>query len=354
MNEWTQSLRLTPSNLLNFLIALGAILLLAKLTDLIINRVLRRLTRQTRWEIDDKILDIAHQPVMFGVVLIGVAQALVLLELSDPLRFKLNAFLYSLLFLVLSIAAVRFLMLFIDGTFARIADKTGLSTELNPLLKNVAKVGVIVALLMAILSVWRVDITPLLASAGIAGVAVALAAKDTLANFFGGISVFVDRPYKIGDYIVLDDGQRGEVVNIGVRSTRIKTRDDILITIPNSVMANTKIINQSAPIPNFRIRIAIGVAYGSNVDQVESVLQRIAHENSMVLKEPAPRVRFRSFGDSALNFELLCWCEEPALQGQLVHQLNMTLYKTFEREGIKIPFPQRDIHFHHTGNAAIP
>jgi len=344
MNEWVESLRLTESRGLNFVIALGAILLLAKLSDIIIDKVLRRLTRRTQSVIDDKLLDIAHQPVLSGVILIGTAQAFGLLDLSDNVLFKMRALLYSLLFLVLSIAAIRFLMLFIDGAFARIADRTGLGTELSPLLKNVAKVGIIIALLMAVLSVWRVDITPLLASAGIVGVAVALAAKDTLANFFGGISVFVDRPYKIGDYIVLDDGQRGEVVNIGVRSTRIKTRDDILITIPNSFMANTKIINQSAPIPNFRIRIAIGVAYGSDVDKVESVLQRIAEENSMVVKDPAPRVRFRTFGDSALNFELLCWCQEPALQGQLVHHLNMTIYKIFEREGIKIPFPQRELH----------
>jgi len=348
MDNWIEKLRLTESAWLNFLIALGACLILAKLVDVIINQVLRRLVRRTRWEMDDRILDIAHQPVLFGVLLIGTSQALGLLTLSESVLFKFRAFLYSVLLFVLAIAAVRVIVLFIDGAFHRIADKTGLGTELNPLFKNVAKVGVIVALLMGILSAWRVDITPLLASAGIVGVAAALAAKDTLANFFGGISVFVDRPYKIGDYIVLEDGQRGEVVNIGVRSTRIKTRDDILITIPNSVMATTKIINQSAPIPNFRVRIAVGVAYESDVDHVEATLQRIAVENSMVLKEPNPRVRFRSFGDSSLNFELLCWCEEPALQGLLIHQLNMSIHKTFAKEGIKIPFPQREISIHRT------
>jgi len=134
MNEWIERLRLTDSSGMNFLIALGAILLLAKLSDVVINKVLRRLTRKTRWELDDKLLDIAQQPVLSAVLLIGTVQAFDLLDLSDNVLFKMRAFLYSLLFLVLSIAAIRFLVLFIDGTFARIADRTGLGTELSPLL----------------------------------------------------------------------------------------------------------------------------------------------------------------------------------------------------------------------------
>ena len=164
---------------------------------------------------------------------------------------------------------------------------------------------------MVILSIWKINITPLLASAGIAGLAIAIAAKDTLSNFFGGISIFMDRPYKIGDYIVLDSGERGEVVAIGMRSTRMKTRDDILISIPNSILANSKIINESAPVPNFRVRIPVSVAYGSDIDLVEKTLLDIASKNDQILQEPVPRVRFREFGDSALNFQLLCWAREP-------------------------------------------
>ena len=116
------------------------------------------------------------------------------------------------------------------------------------------------------------NVTPLLASAGIVTAAVALASKDTLANFFGGVSIFVDRPYRLRDYIILESGERGEVVNIGIRSTRILTRDDVLITVPNAVLANSKIINQSGQVPRYRIRAKVGVGYGSDVDKVEEVL----------------------------------------------------------------------------------
>jgi MscS family membrane protein len=167
-----------------------------------------------------------------------------------------------------------------------------------------------------------------------------------IANFLGGISVFVDKPFTIGDYIVLDKGERGEVVAIGVRSTRIKTRDDVLITIPNSIVANSKIINESAPMPNFRVRIPVSVAYGSDIDLVQATLLAIAGKNENVLTDPIPNVRFREFGESALNFELLCWISEPAMRGLTVHDLNCAVYRTFSETGITIPFPQRDVHIH--------
>ena len=186
--------------------------------------------------------------------------------------------------------------------------------------------------------------TAVFASAGIVGLGVALAARETLANFFGGISIFLDRPFKSGDYIVLDSGERGRVVEVGMRSTRIITRDDILISIPNSLITNTKVVNQSAPRNRFRVRIKVGVAYGSDVDQVQEVLLTIARDNKMVAFVPDPRVRFRQFGDSALEFELLCWARRPEDKGRLVHELNLQIYKGFTAAGIEIPFPQSDVH----------
>lgn len=186
--------------------------------------------------------------------------------------------------------------------------------------------------------------TAVFASAGIVGLGVALAARETLANFFGGISIFLDRPFKSGDYIVLDTGERGRVVEIGLRSTRIVTRDDVLISIPNSLMTSTKVINQSAPRNRFRVRIKVGVAYGTDVDQVEESLLSIARDNKMVAFVPDPRVRFRQFGDSALEFELLCWARRPEDRGLMVHELNHQIYKSFAAAGIEIPFPQRDVH----------
>jgi MscS family membrane protein len=148
----------------------------------------------------------------------------------------------------------------------------------------------------------------------------------------------------VGDYIVLDSGDRGEVTRVGIRSTRLLTRDDVEIIIPNSEMANTKVVNESGGRwLKFRIRIKVGVAYGSDVDHVTTVLERVALAHDRVCRDPEPRVRMRGFGDSSLDFELLCWVEHPSERGLVSHHLYMDIYKVLRGEGIEIPFPQRDV-----------
>ncbi len=183
----------------------------------------------------------------------------------------------------------------------------------------------------------------LITGLGIGGIAVALAGREALSNIIGTFMIILDRPFKLGDYIVLD-GERGEVAQVGIRSTRIRTRDDILISIPNATIANAKMINESAPVSMSRIRIKLGIAYDSDLKKVERVLLGIAEQNKAVLPDPAPRVRFRSFGDSALELELLCWIDEPRLKGRAVHELSWAIKEKFQKEGIGIPFPQRDVH----------
>jgi MscS family membrane protein len=192
---------------------------------------------------------------------------------------------------------------------------------------------------------WNINVTAWIASAGILGLAISFAAKDTLANLFSGVFILTDAPFKLGDFIVLDSGERGEVTHIGIRSTRLLTRDDVEITVPNSIMGNAKITNETGgPYERYRIRVKVGVAYGSDIDKVKSVLMDVAGSQPEVCKAPAPRVRFRAFGDSSLDHELLCWVDKPVLRGRVTHLLNTAVYKRFIKEGIDIPFPQRDVY----------
>ena len=319
-------------------------ILLAKIADILTDKVFRRLAKFTKSEFDDRMIDLIHRPVFFTVIALGSIHSIKILNTSDKFIFYANGVLFSFLVILWCICIIKISNLIIKNTIHKVRDITGLRRELTPLVENIWKVLVIIGSSMFILSRWKINITPLLASAGIAGVAVALAAKDTLANFFGGISIFVDKSYKIGDYIVLDSGERGEVVSIGIRSTRIKTRDDILISIPNSVIANTKIINESAPVPNFRIRVPISVAYGTDINRVEDILLVIAGSNDNVQNSPEPRVRFRTFGDSGLHFELLCWAKEPAVRGKTIHEINKEIYFKFNEADVTIPFPHRTVY----------
>jgi len=337
-------LNISASPYVNALIYILVFIILAKTADLLVDKVIRKFTRFTKSDVDDRIVDLVHRPIFFTIIIMGIVLTAANLEPSGKAIFYTKGMMYSILAVIWCVTVIRISNTIIEHTVHKVSDVTGLSKDIMPLVKNVSKIVMIVAAVTVVLSIWKINITPVIASAGIAGAAVAFAAKDTIANFFGGISVFVDKPFTIGDYIVLDKGERGEVVTIGVRSTRIKTRDDILITIPNSIIANTKIINESAPVPNFRVRIPVAVAYGSDIDMVQNTLLEIAKENGNILPDPAPRVRFREFGDSSLNFELLCWAKEPALRGITIHELNCAIYKKFSGSGIKIPFPQRDVH----------
>jgi small-conductance mechanosensitive channel len=194
---------------------------------------------------------------------------------------------------------------------------------------------------------WGINVGGLLMTGGIAGLAVGFAAKDTLANLFSGFFILADAPYQVGDFIVLDSGERGQVTHVGLRSTRLLTRDDIEITIPNAVIGNAKITNESGGRwEKERIRVKVGVAYGSDVDRVRQVLMEIAEGNPSIDDEPEPRVRFRQFGESGLDFELMGWIHEPVLRGRVLDALNTEVYKRFAVEGIEIPFPKRDVYLH--------
>ncbi len=317
----------------------------AKLTDLCIDKLLKHLANRTKITGDDLIIEILHRPICVSIFLLGLLHALIIPPtLTSPWNTVLPDLIKTFLLLFWWSALLRGLNRLHEARAANFIKRKHIDKDLLYLIKNVSRVILIFAGIAWILIIWRVDLTPLFASAGIAGIAIALAAKDTMANFFGGISIFADQAYKVGDYIILDSGERGEVIEMGVRSTKIKTRDDVQISIPNSIMANSKIINESAPIPRFRIRIAIGVAYGSDLAKVERILLGIARNNTMLAKTPEPRVRVRSFAESSVNLQLLVWVIDPAQKGLQTHNLLIAIYKAFAEQNIVIPFPQRDIH----------
>ncbi len=218
-------------------------------------------------------------------------------------------------------------------------------TGMLALIKNVSKVVLFMLAVYFMFLAWDINVTAWVASAGIVGLALSFAARDTLSNLFAGVSIVMDAPYKTGDFIILDTGQRGVVTNIGLRSTRIMTRDDIEITIPNGVIGNSTITNEAGgPSEKHRIRISVGVAYGSDMDHVIATLEKVAADHEEVCSNPAPRVRFRAFGESSLDFELLCWIDRPVDRGRLRHELGVNVYKAFAASDIQIPFPQRDLH----------
>ncbi|WP_428606419.1 mechanosensitive ion channel family protein [Sedimenticola sp.] len=317
----------------------------AKLVSLLVNRGIRKLTGHTKSTLDDQLISLLHRPLFWSVVLLGLLLAATVAELSPSLfTFTRSAILSLLLFwwMLFSLRASRVILI----SVSRHSDTSSLvRPQTLPLFTNLVAVIVIALGVYFIFQAWDVDMTAWLASAGIAGIAIGFAAKDTLANLFSGVFILADSPYKIGDYVVIDNNVRGMVTHIGIRSTRLLTRDDVEVTIPNSVMGNSKVVNESGgPYEKYRIRIRVSVAYGSDIDQVCALLQTIGEEEPQVCTDPAPRVRFRSFGDSGLIVDLMAWVEKPELRGRVTHLLNSAIYKRFMAQGIEIPYSKQDLY----------
>jgi small-conductance mechanosensitive channel len=317
---------------------------LGKIADWVLSSMAGRIARRSSTRLDDDVVALLHRPIFLSFVLLGLGLATQHVDIGDmPEQITLS--------LLKTIAILIWYNLFFGliTVLVREARKTPgsklVQSGLLALLQNAARIALIAMAIYFAFLAWEIEVTAWLASAGIVGLALGLAAKDTLSNVFAGVSIVADAPYKTGDFIILDSGERGVVTQIGLRSTRLLTRDDVEITIPNGILGNSKIINEAGgPSQKHRIRIAVGVAYGSDLDHVIATLEGVAADNSEVCKNPAPRVRFRNFGESSLDFELLCWIERPVDRGRLHHELNCAVYKAFIANNIVIPFPQRDLY----------
>ena len=331
-----------------YLKALGIVLIFAVFAlifNLVIIRFLKRVTAKTAIEGDDRILDLLQRPLFVSLVIVGLAQATRVLQLPENVLFVTLSILKTIAVFVWTSFAIKFAKFLLNKISAGRKERQLIQKSTLPLFSNLAIIIIVATAIYFLFIAWGINVSAWLASAGIIGLALSFAAKDTLANLFAGVFILADTPYKLGDYIVLDSGERGQVTHIGIRSTRLLTRDDVEITVPNSVMGNAKITNEAGgPSAKHRIRVKVGVAYGSDIDKVREVLEQIAINNTQVCKTPEPRVRFRNFGNSSLDFELLCWVDMPVLRGQVLDKLYTEVYKEFMNVGIEIPYTKQDVY----------
>lgn len=317
----------------------------ASLITWILFKLVRKVTIKTSFDLDDQIAVLIRPPIYYTLLVSGISYGLSLMPLADSVERLVTRGVQTLGVIVWIFFFTRLATLLL-ARLARLSDRFAfIQHRTLTLFDNVAKVAVFGVGIYAVFVIWKIDMTAWLASAGIVGIAVGFAAKDTLSNLFAGVFILADAPYKVGDYVVMDRGDRGKVTNIGLRSTRILTRDDVEITIPNSIIGNSTIINQSGgPSEKLRVRIKVGVAYGTDIDQVREILMDVAGREPLVCTTPEPRVRFRMFGASSLDFELLGWVSRPELRGRAMDALNSSVYKQFTRFGIEIPYAKQDLY----------
>jgi MscS family membrane protein len=189
----------------------------------------------------------------------------------------------------------------------------------------------------------KVQITPFLAGLGIIGIAVALASQELFSNFFGALTIFFDKPYKVGDRITLPSGATGDVIDIGMRSTRIKTLDNIVIIAPNSKVASATITNRSEPDHNYRYTLRFSIAYGADIDKASALLLDIVKGMRGVLEKPAPEVYVSRLGEYSVELVLLVWAEDFRRDSDIPDRVYPQVCKRFAAEGIEMPYPTRTV-----------
>ena len=195
----------------------------------------------------------------------------------------------------------------------------------------------------------ELPLSKLWAAAGIGSLAIALAAQETIANLISGVIILLDRPFLTGDRIELLDGTFGDVVDIGLRSTKIISLDNTIYIIPNAIISSQRITNHSYPDYKLKVSHNIGVAYGSDMEKVKKVIEDILREHPKVLNNPVWGIWFMEFGDSSLNFLIRYWIRDYKNKFIIMDEINMEINNKFEEEHIEIPFPQTDVHIFNKG-----
>lgn len=325
-------------------ILLGS-LVAALLIELLFRKVITRLVRLTKSTVDDEIARSIRQPIYLSTIIACIAWALRVAPMHATVVRIADATLWTIAIVLWSITLARVSSLVFSAIAQRSGSDSFVRVSTQPIFEIFSKLGLFGASSYAIMLAWNINVGAWLASAGIAGIALGFAAKDSLSNLFAGIFIVADSPYKVGDFIELDGDLRGSVTSIGFRSTRLLTLDDIEIIVPNSVLGNAQIVNESGgPFRRARVAVVVECAYGSDVDLVREVMLKCADGAQFVSDEPRPLVRFASFGGSGLVHQLLVWIERPRYRELVTDDLNRRIYKAFMEAGIEIPYSKHDIY----------
>ncbi len=304
-----------------------------------------RLTAFTRTGLDDQILRRITPPTSTLVVFGGLYFAVRSLPLPEKAYLVLSGAVYIIIVIVVTVIVGRGISEILNWYGRKLSERhgVGVDRQIIPPLEKIITIFLVGIALMVILRHFNYDILSVVTALGIGSLAIGLAAKDTLANMISGFTLMVDRPFRIGDRIQLTSGQWGDVADIGLRTTKIKTVDNTLLVIPNSELCNTILINLAFPDVRAKGRVDVGVGYDCDVEEVKRILVDTALGVPEVLHDPAPEAFFVSFGESALNMSLFFWVEDYKSIFPITDRINEQIINRFRAHRINIPYPIRTV-----------
>jgi len=327
-------------------------LMIGKVVNFIIKKSFHHVTSKTKTTLDDLVINAISKPILIGIFIVALNISVNLLSMLSIYGSEI-IFAFTIIYAVfIGWTAVRIINAIITWYADEIAERTKSKTDEQflPIFKKLSYGVVGILIILWLMGQMGVEITTLIAAMGIGGLAIALALQDTLSEFFAGAHIILDRPINIGDYIELDSGDKGTVVDIGWRSTRVRNYQNNMVVIPNSKLASSKIINYFSPKEEVGFTVDGGVGYGEDLERVEKVALeeagKILKKLDVGPKNFKPIMRFQEFGDSNINFKIILRVKKYGDQFLVKHEFIKALKKRFDKEKIEIAWPVRKVYLH--------
>lgn len=305
---------------------------------------LKKITQKTETHIDDIVIDAVKKPFILWCIILGISMAIRITNFPEKIVIFADKILISLWIISFTLMIAKIISKVIE---VYISGRKG-TPQMSSLTQNVASWTIIAVGLLIILDKLGISITPIITALGVGGLAVALALQDTLSNLFAGFHITLSKQIRVGDYIKLDTGQEGYVVDIGWRNTRIRELSNNMIMISNSKLAQAIVTNYYLPEKDLAVLVQVGVHYSSNLEKVEKVTIEVAKNVLETVKGGdksfEPFIRYHTFSDSSINFTVILRGLEFTDKFLITHEFIKRLKVRYDKEGIMIPFPIRTVY----------
>ncbi len=340
-------LGLSSADWINLAISIILALFLYKVGMWLIQSLLRRVVERTATDLDDRFLTAMNDQIRWFITIFAIEMSLLRLQFIDAVLKARIRDISFLLYLVTSFFVTWKLVGFaLDHLQTRLSQRMD-SNQVKTLMQLVGwvvKFFVVFIYITILLEFFGISITAVTAVLGLGGLALSLAAQDTIADFISGIIILIDQPFRIGDRIEIDKVSTwGDVIEIGMRSTKIRTRDNRLVIIPNSTIGTSAVVNYSFPDSTYRVQIELGIGYGQDIDKIRHIIIEAVEKLDGVLKEKSVEALFLEFGETTMTFRVRWWIESYVDTRRMFDKVNQALYTALEGAGIEMPFTTYDV-----------
>ncbi len=305
----------------------------------------KKIQKTDNIQINTRIFRVIRRALFYGVILATGTYLIRLFNIG-----LLEKIFHSLMIILLATPVKDGLLIVLEYIQKNIVDRTKTKVDdvIFDLLNKFSGAIIYATAVILALDVLGMNVMPFIAGAGVAGIAIGFAAKDTLSNLIAGVLLIIDRPFEIGDRIEVwsapsGSATWGDVIDIGLRATKIKTTDHIIIIIPNNEIMKRDIVNYTSISTKIRVRINVGVAYDTDIEKAKDLIKDVAGEAAWISKEPPPKVVVRNFGDSSVDLQLRVWIDNARKRMDTISYITDKVKAAFDKNGIEIPYPKRDI-----------